>query len=125
VLPRSPSNDVLHVIISHTAKILVFIALETSDLIQNNILGNSTDRLPTWKIDGLSPKGERQVATYGLSVSRSPIHFGVEVLYVKIKPIIFCKSFVAFSGDKMNPDLVNFTRLLSLKAIPIMRFLWL
>ena len=50
------STDVLHVIISHTVTIWVFIALETSDLIQNNILGNSTDRLPTWEIDGLQLK---------------------------------------------------------------------
>jgi len=38
-----------------------FIALETSDLIQNNILCNSTDRLSTLEIDGLSAKDQVKV----------------------------------------------------------------
>jgi hypothetical protein len=78
--------------------IWVFIALKTSDRMQNNILGNSTDRLPTWETDGRSAKdqvkGQSQVATNGLSVSRSlTIHFGVEVLSFKFRPIAFFRPF--------------------------------
>jgi len=69
----------------------------------------------------LKTKGQNQVATYGLSVSRSlTIHFRVDALFVKIRPIIFYKSFIAFSGARTDPDIVNVTRI---EIIPIIRFL--
>jgi len=44
---------ILNVIISPTAMIWDFIALKTSDLIRNNILGNSTDRILITNFDAL------------------------------------------------------------------------
>jgi hypothetical protein len=64
---------------------------------QNNILGNSTDRLPTWETDGRSAKdqvkGQSQVATNGLSVGHSQSISASRPFFSRLGLLLFVSPF--------------------------------